>query len=509
MSDRLPSTRTVGSATGEVGAAATAHPLATEAASGILAAGGTAVDAAVAAQAVICVVMPQSAGLGGDLLALVHDGGQVSAVNATGRSPRATVGTSTTSTGTSVTVPGLVDGWLVLRERWGRLPLATLLKPALRLALDGAPLDDPLVQAVQAQRERLVSGGARDWALLAATDAGTARTWKQPQLARLLSQVAATGRDAFYAGQAAEATVAAVRRCGGVLDVADLLDHRTPCPDPVSVPWRGGRVFVQPPMSQGVLLAMALQKVASLQEAGVPIEDHLLVETTQAAFEHRSSCGRGAGLLTEELDVDLTRATERRGPRAYLHTAGVATSDREGQVVSSLVSVFDDFGSGVFVPELGIVLNNRAEGFTDGDNAAAPGKRPVHTLAPALMATPDGVLGIATPGADGQVQTLLQVLTGLAAGRSLEDAVTARRWRSQDGDLLVEDGHPALGSLQECGHRVVVSEPGSELFGAVVAAGWRSPIGTGPGSPVAAAPARSATFSVADWRRQTDCGATP
>ena len=506
----LPDTRRVTSAIGGAGAAAAAHPLATKAAVEILAAGGTAVDAAIAGHAVLCAVMPQAAGLGGDLLALVHDGGAVHAVNATGRSPRAAVGTPpATGGGASVTVPGLVDGWSVLHERWGRLPLATVLEPAVRLARDGAPLDEPLLHAVRAQRARLVAGGAEDWALLAATEASAPRSWFQPQLALLLSDVAATGRDAFYAGPAAEATVAAVRRCGGVLDAADLADHRTPCPDPVWIPWHDGRVFVQPPMSQGVLLTLALGTVASLERAGVPIDDHALVETTQAAFEHRSSCARGRDLLGEELAVDLTRATQRRGPRAYLHTAGVATADRDGRVVSSLVSVFDDFGSGVFVPELGFVLNNRAAGFTDGDNAAAPQKRPVHTLAPALLTTPDGVLGLATPGADGQVQTLLQVLVGMAAGRGLEDALSAPRWRSQDGDLLVEDGHPALEALQARGHRVVVSEPGSELFGAVVAAGWGSPVARGSTSPVAGAQAGLSPFAVADWRRQTTCGATP
>jgi gamma-glutamyltranspeptidase/glutathione hydrolase len=483
----------VRSATGGAGAAATAHPAATDAAVEVLAAGGTGVDAAIAGQAVICVVMPQAAGLGGDVLALVHDGGDVHAVNGTGRSPRAMIGLPQASGGASVTVPGLVDGWLVLHERWGRLPLGRLLEPALLAAGHGAPLDDLLLQAVRAQRGRLLLGGARDWALLAATDASTARSWNQPQLARLLTEIAATGRDAFYAGHAAEATVAAVRACGGTLELADLAAHRTPCPEPVSVPWQEGRAFVQPPMSQGVLLAAALQKVASLHEAGVPIDDHILVETTQAAFAHRSSCARGAELLADDLVVDPTRATRRQGPRAYLHTAGVATSDRDGQVVSSLVSVFDDFGSGVFVPELGFVLNNRAAGFTDGENTAAPGKRPVHTLAPALLTTPDGVLGIATPGADGQVQTLLQVLTGMAEGRSLDDAVAALRWRSQDGDLLVEDGHPALEVLRARGHRVVASEPGSELFGAVVAAGWVD------STPVA----------LADWRRQTNSGGAP
>ena len=311
--------------------------------------------------------------------------------------------------------------------------------------------------------------------------------WAQPELADLLGRIGDAGRDAFYTGPGAAAVVDAVRRCGGCLELQDLAEHDTPCPPPVAVPWGSGLVHVQPPISQGVLLAMALQHVRRLAARGVPVDDHLLVEVTGAAFEHRSSCGRGAELLDLDLDVDLERASGRAGPRAYLHTAGVATVDADGQVVSSLVSVFDDFGSGVFVPELGIVLNNRAAGFTDGDNSAAPGKRPVHTLAPAMVTSEQGVLGIATPGADGQIQTLLQVLSAHElSGTSLADAVGALRWRSQDGDLLIEEGHPRADALAERGHHIVARTPGADVFGAVVAAG------TDPHP-----------YAVADWRRET------
>jgi gamma-glutamyltranspeptidase/glutathione hydrolase len=286
--------------------------------------------------------------------------------------------------------------------------------------------------------------------------------------------------------------VAAVRRHGGCLDLVDLDEHQTPCPVPLTASWGGALVHVQPPMSQGVLLAMALRKVESLWAEGVRVDDHLLVEVTGAAFAHRSSCRRGRRLLEIDLDVDPDRASGLTGPRAYLHTAGVATVDRHGQVVSSLVSVFDDFGSGVLVPELGIVLNNRAAGFTDGDNSPAPGRRPVHTLAPAMVVSPDGVLALATPGADGQVQSLLQVLSASRAGTDLPGAVTAPRWRSQDGDLLLETGHPSRDALVSRGHRVVETPAGAEVFGAVVAAG------TSP-----------APHAVADWRRLTDARGAP
>jgi gamma-glutamyltranspeptidase/glutathione hydrolase len=160
-------------------------------------------------------------------------------------------------------------------------------------------------------------------------------------------------------------------------------------------------------------------------------------------------------------------------------------------VISSLVSVFDDFGSCVFVPDLGITMNNRAGGFTEGANAAAPGKRPVHTLAPAMLSTPQGVLALATPGADGQVQTLLQVLVAIhREGVDLAQAIARPRWRSENSELLIEQSHAAIDRLTALGHRVIPLADGEVRFGAVVCAGWIDD------QPVA----------VADWRRETAAG---
>lgn len=468
---------------GSRGAVATAHPAASAAAAQILSAGGGAVDAAIAAQAVIAVVLPQAAGLGGDLLALVHHRGAVEAVNATGRSPWSLSAPPHTTGGSSVSVPGLVGGWWELHRRWGRLPLPGVLAPAVDLALRGIPVDPGLAAAVAAQRDRLRAGGADGWDLL--STAGTGLLWRQPELAQLLTRIAEDGAGAFYGGPAARSIVGAVSRSGGSMTEDDLAGHETPCPEPISVPWHGGTVVVQPPVSQGVLLAMALQKATDMYPDGRLVDDHVLVEIIGAAFEHRSDCGAGAALLDRPLDVDPHRASHRGGPRAYLHTAGVAVADGDGQVVSSLISVFDDFGSGVFVPELGIVLNNRAAGFTDGANTFGPGKRPVHTLAPAMVLAGGRVTAIATPGADGQIQTLLQVLNASRV-TDLADAISALRWRSQDGALLVEQGHPDADKLAARGHRIVARSPGEDVFGAVVAAGLDSQ-----------------PFAVADWRRQT------
>jgi len=166
-------------------------------------------------------------------------------------------------------------------------------------------------------------------------------------------------------------------------------------------------------------------------------------------------------------------------------------------VVSSLVSVFDDFGSGVFVPAGGFTLNNRADGFTEAPNARRPSARPVHTLAPAILIGADAsAMALATPGADGQVQTLLQVLDGLgdAADSPAErvgHAVQAPRWRSELGELLVEADHPQREALAGRGHRVRALTPGDDVFGAVVCAGVD---GGGP-------------FAAADWRRSARSGA--
>lgn len=480
---RSLATSGVGRVPHPVGAVSAAHPLAVEAGADVLRAGGTAVDAAICAQAVVAVVMPEAGGLGGDMLALVHEpAGAVVALTGSGALPARAQGAASTG-GASVTVPGLADAWIEAHTRYGRLPLADVLAAAVRLAEDGVPVEPDLAEACAGQRSRLLAGGAQRWALLGLA---AGERWRQPELVRTLRAVAAGGREAFYAGAAAASICAAVRRHGGAMEPSDLQRHATDVAVPLEIPWAGGRLAVQPPMSQGVLLAMAAQWVDRHAASAGPDElDHLMVEATEAAFAHRDDCARGAALLDEPLAVDRDRASGRGGPRAYLHTAGVAAADRDGMVVSSLISVFDDFGSGVYVPELGFVLNNRAGGFTAGRNAAAPGRRPVHTLAPGLARLSDGtVLGLATPGADGQVQTLLQVLAALRGGTPLAAALAAPRWRSENTELLIEDSHPQAAALADRGHRLRRRGDGDPVFGAVVAAGVRD------GVPFAAADTR-------------------
>ncbi|MGZ4650309.1 MAG: gamma-glutamyltransferase [Kineosporiaceae bacterium] len=484
---------------GTLGAAATGHPRATEAALACLRKGGNAVDAAVTAHAMLAVVLPASCGLGGDALALVHTpDGAVTAFNGTGPSPsRYDPAGFRIDGGASVTVPGAVRCWSDMVETHGRRSLAAVLEPAAVLADAGFGADEPLVEVAAAHRARLLRGGAEGWEVLEARPGDLVR---QPELARTLVAVGQDGPDAFYRGDVAEAIARAVVRDGGWLGPDDLRDQRTVVTTPVTVAWGGAVAALQPPTSQGILLAMALQWLER-HEAGLGLDtweaedlDHLGIELTEAVFAHRHRCARDAqALLDEPLDVDVEVAARRGGPRAYLHTTGVAVADADGMVVSSLLSLFDSFGSGTFAAEAGVVLNNRAAGFTVAPNDPAAGRRPVHTLAPALLHQGDQVTALATPGADGQVQTLLQVLLRRRwLGVDLPDAVDALRWRSVEGGVLVESGHRSGAALAGRGHLVETLPAGDDLFGGVVSASYD---GAGRVS------------AVGDWRRQVSAGA--
>jgi gamma-glutamyltranspeptidase/glutathione hydrolase len=473
---------------GRFGAVAAAHPLAVAAGQELLTAGGSAADAAIAAQAALCVIMPNACGLGGDMLALVHaPGSRIMGINGTGCAPLAL--TRVLDDGPhSITVPGIVDAWCTMSRRYGRVPLARALEPAARLARAGLRVSSALAATLSQHRVRLLRGGAAGWGLF---DARPGALIRQPELAALLHAVGTDGRSAFYEGANARHIVHSISALGGALSEDDLAAHATVTAAPMDSAWNGITLSTQPPMTQGILLNMSVQGLSRLANLAPALADHAAIELTNAAFAHRDDVAAGVALLDRELSIDLTRASNRGGPRAYLHTAGVACADADGMVVSSLVSVFDEFGSCVFVPRLGITLNNRAGGFTAGANAPGAGKRPVHTLAPCMLTTPQGMLALATPGADGQVQTLLQVLMGVQmAGVDLATAIARPRWRSENGALLIEQSHPGAESLLALGHRITRCEDGDARFGAVVSAGYLD------AEPIAAA----------DWRRETAAG---
>jgi gamma-glutamyltranspeptidase/glutathione hydrolase len=482
---------------GSRGACACGHPLGAAAAVEAIAAGGSAVDAAVAAAATLSVVLPEACGLGGEAMLLVAPAGAPPvALNGAGRSPAALQPPVPADGGGTVAVPAAVPAWLDAHARFGRLDLGRLLAPALRLAREGVPASASTLGALRGQRPRL-ERTAPGFPFLAAGLRPGARV-PQPALARTLDLVARVGRDAFRVGPLAEAIARAVRADGGAMTPEDLARHATAVGAPVTAGRLGLELAVQPPRSQATLLPMALGALERSGAQGEAERAHVLVEALEAAFAHRDALAEPDAvgrLLAAELDVDPERAQRRGGPRDYAHTTAVCAADAEGLLVAMLISVFDDFGSAVLVPEGGFLLNDRLLGFTAPPNHARPGEAPVSTLSPALVADGERRLAIATPGADAQVQTLAQVLVAVAAGAGLPEAIERPRFRAVEGRLTVERdaGETLLAALRAKGHDVVELEPGDATTGAVAAAG----IDRATGTPFAAADPRRETWAAA------------
>jgi gamma-glutamyltranspeptidase/glutathione hydrolase len=312
----------------------------------------------------------------------------------------------------------------------------------------------------------------------------------QPELARVLRSTGDEGPDAFYRGQLAEAMIRAVRDHGGALTPDDLASHATLEAEPLEMAWGDRRIWFARPPSQAILLGIALRALDRFGPLPQGRVDHLRVEAILGAFGLRDRVMEGAALLDEPLMIDAGVAGGGTGPRPFLHTAGVSTAAADGWVVSSLVSVFEHFGSATFVPEGGFTLNNRAACFTNAPNDPAPGKLPVHTLSPILVGGAGEIRTLATPGADGQVQSLLQVLSGYQGSGDWESAMAAPRWRSDSGRLLIERSHSGREALEALGHRIEVRDDGDGTFGSMTSAG------IGDGRP----------FALSDWRRSTASG---
>lgn len=451
------------------GAAATTNALATGVALDVLRRGGTALDAALAANAVLGVVEPFNTGVGGDLFAIVWDPAtrRLHGYNGSGRTPaaltladvRRVLGADAAEIPAgplSVSVSGAVEAWHRLHERFGRLPMKTLLAPAISYARDGFPVA-PV--AAHTWRESLPYYAAQDarFANLHATFApegrppGAGTVFRNPDLARTLDEIARGGSDAFYRGRIADAVAAHVEQFGGALRPADLAAHRGEWVDPVSIRYRGYDVHELPPNTQGavVLQVLRLLEGYDLRAMGYGSADyaHVLVESMKLAWEDRADLYADPAhvdvplqrLLSPEyaaqrralIDMRAARPTRGHVP-AVTHTTYLTVADRDGMMVSLISSLFDTFGSGLVPPGLGFALQNRAAGMSllaGHANAYAPGRRPMHTIIPAFV-TKDGVpwFAFGVLGGSFQPQGHVQVLVNLIDfGMNVQEAGDAPR----------------------------------------------------------------------------------
>jgi len=494
------------------GMVAAAHPLAVQIGLDILKRGGSAVDAAIATNAALALMEPTACGLGGDLFAMVWDPekGELTGLNGSGRCPAGLTvdkvpplpdGTIPPYSPYAWTVPGCADGWFELHERYGRLPMAEVLAPAIAAAREGAPV--PPVIAGAWQRSVARFGDKPGFAEVFMPDGRAPRVgepFANPALARTLELLASGGRDAFYRGPVAERLVAYSRQVGGFFSAEDLAGHRSEWVTPVSTTYRGVTLWELPPNGQGIAALQMLNMLEGFDVAAMGRDSpdlwHLLVEVTKLAYADRARFYADPAFAEAPVDaligkdyarerarlVNMARAARSVDPGnpnlGHGDTTYLATADERGQMVSLIQSNYTGFGSGYVVPELGFGIQDRGALFSldpGHPNALAPGKRPFHTIIPAFLGengTPNMAFGVM--GGDMQPQGHVQIVLNLVDfGMTLQEAGDAPRYHHEgsseptgtvmgDGGVVhLESGVPAdiRRALLRRGHRIEETEP--------------------------------------------------
>jgi len=495
-------------ARGRGGAVTAPHHLASEAGLEVLSEGGSAADAAVAIAATLAVVYPHMNSIGGDSFWLIAEpGADPVGVDACGRAAMAADLELYRLAGvTSIpwrgplaanTVAGTLSGWeQVLRIGGSGLPLSRLLEPAIAHAQAGAPVVQSLHDLASAKRHELegVPGFAGVF-LPGGAAPQTGALLRQPALAATLRRIVADGIDGFYRGGLARSLAADLEAIGSPVSLADLHAHRPALVRPLTTAIDAGRLYNMTPPTQGLasLLILALYDRLPRAEAESFGHIHGLVEATKRAFMIRD---RHVGdpelmdidaqeLLDDEamLDqlaarIDPVHALPWPQPPSAGDTVWFGAIDRQGRAVSAIQSIYFEFGSGVILPESGVLWQNRGASFRlaeSGWNALRPGRKPFHTLNPAMAKLNDGrLMAYGTMGGEGQPQTQGAVFTRYALyGQDLQDAITAprwllgRTWGEESTSLKLESRFdPELvAQLRKAGHAVELVEPMTSTMG--------------------------------------------
>ena len=460
------------------GMVAASQPLAVSAGLNALMRGGTFVDAALAVSAALAVVEPSASQLGGDAFVIVYDAktGQTTALNGSGAAPqKATLEHFTDGIPLrglpAASVPGLVDTWFALHQKWGKLPVAELLAPAIGYAENGFPLSYRMARICRdyAPTLRPFPDSARVW-LPDNMPPVAGQTIHQPELAWALNQIAQGGRNAFYNGEITRRVLEYSDANGGLFSQEDFANHQTQITEPIKTTYRGYTIHGQPPVSQGHILLQELNLVEGFDLAGMGHNSadaiHVQVEAKKLAFADRAQYLGDPNFVRVPIETLLSKpyADQRRGEINMQHAAHRARAgsihhdttyfciaDAEGNAISFIQSVFYVWGSGVIVPGTGILFNNRMTGFSldpTDVNVLSPGKRTAHTLNAYIVTSPSSLAFIGgTPGADVQVQSNLQVICNIIDyGMNPQEAIEAARW--QHGEV-VTSGEGETGAGRE------------------------------------------------------------
>jgi gamma-glutamyltranspeptidase / glutathione hydrolase len=488
------------------GVIATSQPLATAAGLAVLQRGGNAIDAAVTAAAVLNLVEPHMTGIGGDMFALLWSARdrRLVALNASGRAGRGMTREALVARGRKeipidgaepITVPGALSGWAALLERYGTFTLAQALEPAIRLAEEGFPVSPIIANQWAAEVERLKRDeGARALFLVDGVRAPRAGEWfKNPDLARSLRDIAKSGPGVFYGGPLGQRIVDRVKALGGFLTIEDLRAQQVDWVEPISVPFKGYRVWELPPNNQGIaalemLRILETEDLVGLGHNSAPYL-HRLIEAKKLAFADLAQYIGDPAAMTfpvgelvsdrfiasRRARINETRAAERQEPgeiATHSETIYLTAADAQGNMVSFINSLFEAFGSTVVVPGTGFALQDRGAGFTlepGLPNTVAPGKRPFHTLIPGFVTrtTPAGDqpwMSFGVMGGSMQPQGHVQLLLNLLLfGMNPQAAADAPRFRHLTGwRVALESPIPdsVRTALTAMGHQVEELAPG-------------------------------------------------
>jgi gamma-glutamyltranspeptidase / glutathione hydrolase len=480
------------------GIVATSHYLASQAGTQILAKGGTAIDAAIAANAVLGVTEPMNNGIGGDLFLIYWDAktGKLYGLNSSGWAPRglsleflAKQGiTSMPGDGIhTVTVPGAVEGWSQAHQRFGRLPWKDLFAPAIYYAEHGYAVpeiihdywaeEEPKLQKTSEARRVFLQGGK-------APEIGA--RFSNPDLAKSLRLIAEKGRDAFYKGEIARAIVSTSSAFGGTMQLDDLADFSAEWVEPISIDYRGWKIYELPPNGQGMAALEMLNIMSTFQpDASGPqgtVELHKKIEAMKLAYAdlyHYNADPRFAkvpvqGLLSKGYAaqratlINPNKANCNPGPGspATSDTVYLAAVDKEGNIASLIQSNYAGFGSGVVVNGMGFALQNRGALFVldpNHPNVLQPRKRPFHTIIPAFMEKDDVHIGFGIMGGPNQPVAHAQFVSNFVDyGMNIQAALEAPRFTVAGSriscDIPIESRvkPEVLQALRDKGHNLIV-----------------------------------------------------
>lgn len=484
------------------GIVSTSQVLASQAGAMILAQGGSAVDAAIAANAVLGVVEPMMCGIGGDLFVMYRDAktGEITGLNSSGPAARAMSVEALQAKGLksmpptgihTATVPGCVRGWETMHRRYGKLPWKQLFAAAVKLAGDGFPMQEMVGRVWDSELVRTDAEGRRVFYPQGKVPA-VGEIFRNPDLAKAMRLIADGGADAFYKGEIASAILAKSGKLGGLLSKEDLASFEPEWVKPISTTYRGWQVHELPPNGQGLAALSMLNILENFKPAGPysATEFHRKIEAMKLAYADLQYVGDTrvvkvptAGMISKPYAAERAKlihmdkancAVEPGHPPTSSDTTYFTVVDREGNIASWIQSVSGSWASGVAVNGMGFHLHNRGAGFRfekGHANTLEPGKRPFHTIIPGMMEKGDLHIGFGIMSGANQPLAHAQFVSYLADhGFNLQAALEAPRFtksRATGCDVTIESrvGLDTLGALSAKGHQITIAQPYSARMG--------------------------------------------